>query len=135
MSQPADEPSAALVRFSEAMLAEDSEDMAEAYTADAQLLLQHHEPIIGRDAIRGFWAGVFAVNRTAAFEADYPLLEVQGDRAYALGRYRETAVERGSGKTWLISGRAVFFIRRDTDGVWRVALALNSHDRPPEELE
>jgi uncharacterized protein (TIGR02246 family) len=134
MRQPADGPHAALCRFAERMLSADSDAMAEASTADSELLLQDHDAIVGRDAIREFWRTVFADNRTAAFEAGYPVVEVHTDRAYALGWYRETAVERDGGRTWLITGRAVVFMRCEADGIWRFTLLLNSHDRPPQEI-
>jgi hypothetical protein len=62
------------------------------------------------------------------------LVEVHDDRAYTLSTYTETLVPRGGGPRISVVGRLVTFVRRESDGAWRIAVLMNSHTRPMEEL-
>lgn len=130
----ADDPRAALDRFDRALADGDADGMAEVFAADAQLLLLYEEPIVGRDAIRETWTAIFAANDTADWRVDYPILDLHGDRAYALAVYEETMVPRNGDPAILLRGRAIYFLRSDAEGRWRIALAMNSHSHQPEEI-
>jgi uncharacterized protein (TIGR02246 family) len=132
---PADEVRSALAEFDRRFAAGDADALAEMFAADAQLLLQHSEPIEGRPAIRESWARLFAAYDPAAWRAEHRIVQVHGDNAYTHSVYAETLVHRGGGPSRVVRGRLVFFLRRAPGGTWRVALAMNSHARPVEEVD
>jgi uncharacterized protein (TIGR02246 family) len=124
------EVQAALDAFVRAFAAGDADALAELFAPDAQLLLLYGAAVVGRLAIREVWAGAFARNDTSAWQTERQIVDVHGDRAYALTTYTETLVPRAGGPPELVAGRLVQFLRRDADGHWLVTLALNSHVRP-----
>ncbi len=125
---------AALAAFDRAMAEADADAMAEVFTDDAQLLAAMTDAVAGRQAIRRHWAQIFARFATTSYDPDYPLVDVHGDRAYALCTYTEVAQPRDGGEAVLLRGRAIYFLRRETDGAWRINLALNSLSHQPERI-
>ena len=112
----------------------DADRFAAFFAEDATLYLLHREPIEGRDAIRDYWASGFARLDTSAWEPRTEVVDVHGDHAYAFGTYTERLVSREDGTRTLVRGRLVHFLRRETDGPWRVTLLVNSHSHPMEPL-
>ena len=51
-----------------------------------------------------------------------------------LSTYTETLVPRGEGPRVAVNGRLVAFLRRESDGAWRIEMLMNSHTRPMEDL-
>ena len=109
-------------------------DTRPSSVGDARLLLLHREAIVGRDAVEERWAGFFARFDTSAWATSPELVEVHTDRAYVLSTYTETLVPRGDGPRVAVNGRFVAFLRREQDGAWRIAMLMNSHTRPMEDL-
>lgn len=126
----------ALRDFDRAFAAGDAAGLAASFAEDATLLLLYVAPLEGRDAIRDHWVRVFGTWDTSAWRPERVVVEVHGDRAYALSTYTETLVHRaGVERSRLVVGRLVQFLRRDpSDGTWLVQLAMNSHARPIEEV-
>ena len=112
----------------------DAHGYAALFCGDARLLLLHREAIVGRDAVEERWAGFFARFDTSAWATSPGLVEVHTDRAYVLSTYTETLVPRGDGPRVAVNGRFVAFLRREQDGAWRIAMLMNSHTRPMEDL-
>jgi uncharacterized protein (TIGR02246 family) len=123
---------AALQAFDRCFVAGDADGLTDLFAADAQMLLLHSAPIVGRESIRGPWRRTFARFDTSAWRTDPLIVEVHGDRAYVLAVYTETLVPYADDPSQSISGRLVQFMRRDPDGAWRFSLVLNSHVRPVE---
>jgi uncharacterized protein (TIGR02246 family) len=124
-----------LAAFDQGFAAGDADLLAEQFAEDAELLLLHSEPIVGRTAIRDLWARFFADWDTSAWRTAPRIVEVHGPRAYTVSDYTETLVHRARERpARLVVGRLVRFLRQGADGTWRVTLVLNSHARPMEEL-
>ena len=125
----------ALLRAHDAAFARgDARAYAALFCRDARLLLLHNEAIIGRDGVEERWAGFFSRFDTSAWDTSPELVEVHGDRAYTLSTYTETLVPRGEGPRVAVNGRLVTFLRRESDGAWRIEMLMNSHTRPMEDL-
>lgn len=131
-TDPADEVRATLTDFDRRFAAGDADALAELFAEDADLLLLHRDPIEGRDAIQAYWRRFFAEYDPGAWATDLRILDVHGDRAYAMAVYSETLVHRGGDPSRMVHGRLVFFLRRDPDDRWRVTMVMNSHVRPVE---
>jgi uncharacterized protein (TIGR02246 family) len=125
----------ALLRAHDAAFARgDAGAYAALFCGDARLLLLHNRAIEGREAVEERWRSFFARYDTSAWATDPELVEVHDDRAYTLSTYTETLVPRGDGPRISVAGRLVAFARRESDGAWRIAMLMNSHTRPMEEL-
>ena len=129
------EVSAALDAFDRAFAAGDTDAVVELFAEDASLLLLNGAAIRGRAGIRAQWAPSFAEWDMSAWRTERLVVDVHGDRAYALSTYTETLVHRaGSKQSQLVVGRVVTFLRRADDGRWQITVLLNSHARPVEQL-
>lgn len=90
----------------------DAEELAELYAEDALLLPPDHEPIHGRDAIGEFWRQ----GTDTGLEVTTLRLEVHGDVAYMVGRYRLPPTEEEAAD----SGQYVLCLKRQPDGTWKL---------------
>jgi uncharacterized protein (TIGR02246 family) len=99
-------------RYVAASNAGDAEALTELYAADAVLLPPDHEPIHGKDAIGEFWEQ----GTDAGLELSTLRLEVDGNVAYLVGRYRLPATEQEEAD----SGQVVLCLKRQTDGAWKL---------------
>jgi uncharacterized protein (TIGR02246 family) len=90
----------------------DAEALAELYADDALLLPPDHEPIHGREAIVEFWRQ----GTDEGLEVSTLRLEVDGDVAYLVGRYRLPPTEEEAAD----SGQYVLCLKRQPDGAWRL---------------
>ena len=126
---------AALDAFDRAFAAGDTDVVVELFAEDASLLLLNVPAIHGRTGIRAQWAPSFATWDMSAWATERVVVDVHGDRAYALSTYTETMVHRaGTEQSRLVVGRVVMFLRRADDGPWQITVLLNSHARPVELL-
>ena len=130
---------ATLAAFDAAFAAGDARALAEAFSEDAQLLLLYGEPIVGREVIEERWARFFAAWDASAWRTDLRIVDVHADRAYTHSTYTETLAPRAGGTAdgrprERVVGRHVAFLRRETDGRWRIWLLMNSHVKPTEQL-
>lgn len=117
-----------------AFAAGDAERWAACFAEDGRAILLHRESLDGRAAIREFWRAAFARMDTSAWEPITELVDVHGDHAYTYGTYTERLRNREDGSRTLVRGRLVYFLRRDTDGTWRIRLIMNSHSHPMEPI-
>jgi len=90
----------------------DAEALAGLYAEDALLLPPDHEPIHGRDAIVEFWRQ----GTDEGLEVSTLRLEVDGDVAYMVGRYRLPPTQEESAD----SGQYVLCLKRQPDGSWKL---------------
>ena len=132
---PDSEVRAALDAFDRAFAAGDTDAVVELFAEDASLLLLHGAPIRGRPGSRAQWGPSFATWDMSAWATERVVVDVHGDRAYALSTYTETMVHRaGTEQSRLVVGRVVMFLRRADDGRWLITMLMNSHARPVELL-
>jgi uncharacterized protein (TIGR02246 family) len=108
----------------------DAVAFAGVFAEDGQLLLLHRDAMVGRQAIRAFFADFFARFDTSAWRTEHGLVETYGPHAHAFSTYTETLVPREGGPSRLVVGRLVFFLRHLPSPGWRIALLMNSHVRP-----
>ena len=126
---------AALDAFDRAFAAGDADAVVELFAEDSSLLLLNGPEIRGRAGIHAQWAPSFAQWDMSAWRTERMVVDVHGDRAYALSTYTETLVHRaGTEQSRLVVGRLVTFLRRVDDGRWQITIMLNSHARPVEML-
>ena len=90
----------------------DADALAELYADDALLLPPDHEPIRGRDSIVEFWRE----GTDEGLEVSTLRLEVNGDVAYLVGRYRLPPTEEEAAD----SGQYVLCLKRQDDGAWKL---------------
>ena len=90
----------------------DAEALTELYAEDAVLLPPNHEPIHGREAIGEFWQQ----GTDTGLEVSTLRLEVEGNVAYLIGRYRLPPTEQEEAD----SGQYVLCLKRQTDGTWKL---------------
>lgn len=124
---------AALEEFDRRFAAGNPAELAELFAEDGRMIQPHREEIVGRVAIEAHTRRTFDDYDPAAWRTERRLVDVHGDRAYALLTYTETLVHRAEGPSLDIAGRLVLFLVR-TDGSWQVSLALNNHVRPVREV-
>lgn len=126
---------ATLDAFDRAFAAGHADAVVEHFAEDGLMLLLHAPAIQGRAAIHAKWTQFFAEWDMSAWAMERVIVDVHGDRAYALSTFTETMVHRaGTEPSRLVVGRLVMFLRRVDDGRWRITVALNSHARPVELL-
>jgi uncharacterized protein (TIGR02246 family) len=99
-------------RYVEASNEGDAESLASLYADDAVLLPPDHEPIHGREAIGEFWQQ----GTDTGLEVTTLRLEVNGDLAYLVGRYRLPPTEHEEAD----SGQYVLCLKRQDDGSWKL---------------
>ncbi|HEX2219020.1 MAG TPA: SgcJ/EcaC family oxidoreductase [Gemmatimonadales bacterium] len=90
----------------------DAAALTELYAEDALLLPPDHEPVRGREAIGQFWEQ----GTDTGLEISTLRLEVNGDVAYLVGRYRLPPTEQEDAD----SGQYVLCLKRQADGAWKL---------------
>lgn len=130
----ADEVRAALGAMDVAFAAGDGDAFGGLFADDGRLFLLYRDEIVGRTAITAFWRESFERFDTSAWRTDHRHVEVHGQQAYAFSTYTETLVPRQAGPSQLVVGRLVSFWRQTPSDGWRIALLMNSHARPIEEV-
>lgn len=124
-----------LAEVDAAFAAGDADRFAAAFDADGRLLLLHNpEPISGRASVLEFWRSFFAEDDTSDWESQVEFLETRGDRAFVLMTYTERLRSRDDGRRTLVRGRLAYWLRRDEEGAWRIAVGMNSHSHPAEPI-
>lgn len=116
--------------FSRAMERGDAAAMAALYTADATLLPPNGKPVTGIEAIERFWTPRNPEFRTVRHELTTERLEVSGDVATDLGRWRQVARmgDEPESEAW---GRYLVVWRRTGDAEWR--MQFDAWTRPVED--
>lgn len=90
----------------------DAAALTRLYAEDALLLPPDHEPIHGREAIGEFWQQ----GTDTGLEISALRLEVDGDVAYLVGRYRLPPTDQEDAD----SGQSVLCLKRQADGAWKL---------------
>lgn len=90
----------------------DAEALTDLYADDAVLLPPDHEPILGREAIGEFWRQ----GTDSGLEVSTLRLEVDGDVAYLVGRYRLPPTDQEDAD----SGQYVLCLKRQPGGDWKL---------------
>jgi uncharacterized protein (TIGR02246 family) len=98
------------------------------------MLLVHAETLRGHAAIAEPFRRAFEAHDTSSWLAETEMLDVIDDHACAVRSYTETLVPRDGGPRRAVVGRLVSCLRREADGRWRIAVQMNNHTRPIEEL-
>jgi uncharacterized protein (TIGR02246 family) len=103
----------------------DADALAELYAEDALLLPPDHQPIHGRAAIVEFWRQ----GTDAGLEVSTLRLEVAGDVAYLVGRYRLPPTEEEAAD----SGQYVLCLKRQADGAWKLTADIWNGSGEPDD--
>jgi uncharacterized protein (TIGR02246 family) len=90
----------------------DAEALTSLYADDAVLLPPDHQPIHGREAIGEFWRQ----GTDAGLEVSTLRLDVGGDVAYLVGRYRLPPTDQEDAD----SGQYVLCLKRQPGGAWKL---------------
>jgi uncharacterized protein (TIGR02246 family) len=117
-----------------AFAAGDADRFARTFCEDGRMLLVHSETLRGHLAIAEPFRRAFETFDTSSWLARTEVLDLAGDHAWAVRSYTETLVPRDGGPRRQVVGRLVSCLRREPDGRWRIAVQMNNHTRPIEEL-
>jgi uncharacterized protein (TIGR02246 family) len=131
-SAPDPELNEAIEAFDRAFSEGQLDELLAFFASDAQLLIHQQEAVIGREAIRSSFAGVFDDFDTSSYETRYDVIDVHGDRAYALASFDEVLRPQDGRPGIRIHGRVVHFWRREREGTWRITRLLTSRSAPDE---
>jgi uncharacterized protein (TIGR02246 family) len=109
----------------------DAARVAAVYALDASLLPPNLPLQRGRNAIRGFWAGLLDAY-TVTFEIAPDLIEGRGDLAYNMGHYRFTAVPKSKSEAGIADeGKFVEILKKQSDGSWRYVVDIYNSNLAP----
>jgi uncharacterized protein (TIGR02246 family) len=115
-----------LAAYDTAFAADDADGVAQLFAADARLQWPEMEDIVGREAIREAFVEFVETYHTVSWQPSYQVVDVNGDRAFLLGRFTEVREVRGSGEVEHVPGRLVLVCRREADAAWRIVIAMTS---------
>jgi ketosteroid isomerase-like protein len=112
-----------------AELAGDWAAAAEMCTEDHVAMPSNRPTLVGRQAWLE-WVSSFDIQfedmRAAAVEIDG-----RADLAYLRGTYSEAFTPEGSAESVQRTGKFLWILRKESDGAWRVAVAIGNPDAPP----
>jgi uncharacterized protein (TIGR02246 family) len=107
-----------------AMAAKNVEQTASFY-ADNASILSPGEPIVtGKSAITASWAGLLTQPGSSITFAP-TTVDVSGDRAYEIGNYEITAIDK-AGKPQTTKAKYVVMRGRQADGTWKVLVDVST---------
>jgi len=111
-------------------LAGDADALLSLYADDPVLMPWGQPAVFGRDAIRRLYRSVF---KEFTFESENRLMDVEasGDLGYFWCTYRMTATPRAGGKSLDEEGKAVFIVKREHGGAWKIARLIDNSDGVP----
>jgi len=110
--------------FAKAFTDGDVETLRSFYTDDVLVIPPGQKSVSGRDAVVDqLWSPVFD-----AFDVDaeLPIDEIQAEHEWRFvrGTYRLRLVPAGGGEPLVEEGRYIDMVRKDADGVWKIARAI-----------
>jgi uncharacterized protein (TIGR02246 family) len=109
----------------------DAARVAAVYALDASLLPPNSPVQRGRNAIRGFWAGLLDAY-TVTFEIVPDVIEGRGDLAYNMGHYRLTALPKSKSQAGIADeGKFVEILKKQSDGSWRYVVDIYNSNLAP----
>lgn len=111
-------------------LAGDADALVSLY-ADDPVLMPWGQPVMfGKDAIRSLYQSVF---KEYAIKSQTRLMDVEasGDLGYFWCTYTLTATPKAGGKSFEEDGKAMFIVKREHGGSWKIARLIDNSDRAP----
>ena len=111
-------------------LAGDAEALGDLYTDDPVLMPQNQPAVIGKEAIHSLYQSVFD-EYTVDGGGELLEVEVAGDWAFYRSTYTLTATPKAGGEPLEDTGKALFIVRRQPDGAWKIARLMANSDQPP----
>ncbi len=111
-------------------LAGDAEALLALYADDPVLMPWGQPTVFGKAAIRSLYQPVF---KEYAFKSQNKLMNVEasGDLGYFWCTYTLTATPKAGGKSFEEEGKAVFIVKREHGGAWKIARLIDNSDRAP----
>ena len=85
------------------------------YRPDAQVALHGQSKLIGREAVRAYFAPTLAAHSPVEFLLDVEDVRVYGNVAYLISRYCYSS-QTGDGRAFQDAGRSLSIYRRDAHG-------------------
>ena len=109
-------------------LAGDVEALLALYADEPVLMPQGQPAVTGKDAIRPLYQ---AVLNEVTIESESTLMEVEasGDWGYFWSTYKLTATPKAGGETIESEGKSLFIVKRQPDGVWKIARLMDNSSR------
>jgi uncharacterized protein (TIGR02246 family) len=121
---------AANARIVAAMLRGDPDAVVREFTGDAVVLAPGMDEIRGRDAIRGFYAGLFGMGWVRSAALNTAEVEVHGATAYEVGTNSLTLEAPGQ-PPFTDRGKYIVIWKRGPDGAWRIHRDIVNSSVPP----
>lgn len=126
--QDLDEMNAFYDAWTERLLAQDFDAMAQLYTEDAVVMPPNQPAVTGRAALLEFMRSFPRVTR-AEFQPDE--IDGYGDLAYVVGRYSMTLEPEGAPGPVEDHGKYIELRRKQPDGSWLLARDIFNSDLRP----
>jgi ketosteroid isomerase-like protein len=96
-----------------------------SFYADSASILSPGEPIVtGKAAITASWASLLTQPGSSVIFAP-TTVDVSGDRAYEIGNYEITAIDK-AGKPQTTKAKYVVMRGRQADGTWKVLVDVST---------
>ena len=115
----------------EALLAEDWDSFAAAFTEDAVRMPPNEPMQRGREVIRRWAEENWGPLTTTEFTMTVEDIDGRGDLAYALLTYSATVEVPGMVEAVKDIGKGVVILRKQDDGRWLVSVSIYNADSPP----
>ena len=112
--------------WDKAMENTDGELLGSLFAEHGELMLENMESIVGRDAITDVFAAGFETNNFTGWSADYTVFDVHEESAYVIGDFDIDVYPYDGRPPIQTVGRAVWFWKRQPDGVWKIAHAISA---------
>ena len=96
--------------------------IAAAFTESGTLMAPDMSSMTGREAVRGYYQGIFDQYRTF-LESGYEEVKVSGSLAYGVGYAKVKLVPHNGGDTLVSTAKYINILQRQDDGSW-----LTTHD-------
>lgn len=111
-------------------LAGDADALLSLFAGDPVLMPWGQPAVFGKEAIRPLYQSVF---KEFAFASKTTLMDVEasGDLGYFWCAYTLTATPKAGGKSLEEAGKAVFIVKREDGGAWKIARLIDNSDRAP----
>lgn len=100
-------------------LAGDLDALMTLYTDDARVMLHEQPALVGKQAIRAFFAGSMGKN-DVKFEIDVERAEIFGNVAYLISKYWMTVTPPNGVEPWRDAGRSLLIYKKSDDGQWLI---------------
>jgi uncharacterized protein (TIGR02246 family) len=121
---------AILIKYQDALNASDAEAAMKLYTADAVNMTPNSPPLVGIDALRkAYTAGFQAIQFHVKFQI-VEVVEMAPGWAYARTSSAGTTTNRKTGARSVEANQELFILRKDAEGVWKIARYSFSSTNP-----